>query len=80
MSRSLRTYNQFSQEDLLVRVESVDDQVHQLTDLGLEAESMKQFTHQSRFRNILPQSQIADLPKGLCLSGHFVVYFVICLG
>jgi hypothetical protein len=30
-------YNQLSQEDLLVRVKGVDDQVHQLTDLGLEA-------------------------------------------
>jgi len=31
------TYNQLSQEDLLVRVKGVDDQVHQLADLGLEA-------------------------------------------
>lgn len=32
-----QTHNQLSQEDLLVRVEGVDDQVHQLADLGLEA-------------------------------------------
>jgi hypothetical protein len=31
------THNQLSQKDLLVRVEGVDDQVHQLADLGLEA-------------------------------------------
>jgi hypothetical protein len=63
MSRALQTYNQFSQEDLLVRVESVDDQVHQLTDLGLKAESMKQFTHQSRFPSFPATIGLLTYPK-----------------
>jgi hypothetical protein len=63
MSRALQTYNQFSQEDLLVRVKSVDDQVHQLTDLGLEAESMKQFTHQSCVPNFPATIGLLTHPK-----------------
>ena len=37
--------NQFSKEDLFVWVESVDDQAHQLSDLGLECEGLDVFRH-----------------------------------
>jgi len=40
-TRRDETHDQLSQEDFLVRVKGVDDQVHQLADLGLEAVSRR---------------------------------------
>ena len=37
--------NQFTKEDLFVWVESIDDQAHQLSDLGLESEGFNFFRH-----------------------------------
>lgn len=36
--------DEFSQEDLLVGIESVDDQAHQLLDVGVESEMLSWFS------------------------------------
>lgn len=69
---SRNTYDQLSQEDFLVRVEGVDDQVHQLADLGLEAVSSPPHkTNLAISHHRQPQRpNLAYSPKGLGLRRH----------